>query len=71
MNGFGRLTLTETRLFLREQAAAIGVFGLPVALVIGFGLIQGSAIRRKDCPARSAPSTSRPSASPSCWPSSA
>src|SRR6185437_461016 len=41
MNGFGRLTLTETRLFLREQAAAIGVFGLPVALVIGFGLIPG------------------------------
>src|SRR5256714_9162040 len=41
MNGFGRLTLTETRLFLREQAAAIGVFGLPVALVIRFGLIPG------------------------------
>ena len=41
MNGFGRLALTETRLFLREQAAAIGVFGLPVALVIGFGLIPG------------------------------
>jgi len=41
MNGFGRLALVEGRLFLREKAALIGVFGLPVALVIGFGLIPG------------------------------
>jgi ABC-2 type transport system permease protein len=41
MNGFSRLTVVETRLFLREKAALIGVFGLPVALVIGFGLIPG------------------------------
>jgi ABC-2 type transport system permease protein len=41
MNGFSRLAYVETKLFLREKAAAIGVFGLPVALVIGFGLIPG------------------------------
>ena len=41
MNGFGRLAYVETRLFLRERAAALAVFGLPVALVIGFGLIPG------------------------------
>jgi ABC-2 type transport system permease protein len=41
MNGFGRLALVEGRLFLREKAALIGVFGLPVALVVGFGLIPG------------------------------
>jgi len=41
MNGFSRLAVVETRLFLREKAALIGVFGLPVALVIGFGLIPG------------------------------
>lgn len=41
MNGFSRLALVETKLFLRETGAAIGVFGLPVALVIGFGLIPG------------------------------
>jgi len=41
MNGFSRLTVVEARLFLREKAALIGVFGLPVALVIGFGLIPG------------------------------
>ena len=41
MNGFSRLAAIETRLFLREKAATIGVFGLPVALVIGFGLIPG------------------------------
>jgi ABC-2 type transport system permease protein len=41
MNGFRRLAVVETRLFLREKAALIGVFGLPVALVIGFGLIPG------------------------------
>jgi ABC-2 type transport system permease protein len=41
MNGYGRLALVEGRLFLREKAALLGVFGLPVALVIGFGLIPG------------------------------
>jgi ABC-2 type transport system permease protein len=41
MHGFGRLALVEGKLFLREKAALIGVFGLPVALVIGFGLIPG------------------------------
>ena len=41
MNGFSKLALVEGKLFLREKAALIGVFGLPVALVIGFGLIPG------------------------------
>jgi ABC-2 type transport system permease protein len=41
MNGFGRLALVEGTLFLREKAALLGVFGLPVALVVGFGLIPG------------------------------
>jgi ABC-2 type transport system permease protein len=41
MDGFSRLALVETKLFLRERAAAVAVFGLPVALVIGFGLIPG------------------------------
>ncbi len=41
MTGFSRLTLVEGKLFLREKAALLGVFGLPVALVIGFGLIPG------------------------------
>ena len=35
MNGFSRLAFVETKLFLREKAAAIGVFGLPVALPSG------------------------------------
>ncbi len=41
MNGFSRLTAVEARLFLRERAGLLAVFGLPVALVIGFGLIPG------------------------------
>jgi ABC-2 type transport system permease protein len=41
LNGFSRLALVEGKLFLREKAALTGVFGLPVALVIGFGLIPG------------------------------
>jgi ABC-2 type transport system permease protein len=41
MTGFSRLAIVETKLFLREKAALLGVFGLPVALVIGFGLIPG------------------------------
>jgi len=41
MTGFSRLALVEGKLFLREKAGLIGVFGLPVGLVIGFGLIPG------------------------------
>ena len=41
MTGFGRLAFVESKLFLRERAALLGVFGLPVALVLGFGLIPG------------------------------
>jgi ABC-2 type transport system permease protein len=41
MNGFSRLAYIESKLFLRETGAAIGVFGLPVALIIGFGMIPG------------------------------
>ncbi len=41
MNGFTRLAYVETKLFLREKIAALATFGLPVALVIGFGLIPG------------------------------
>ncbi|MBV9207788.1 MAG: ABC transporter permease [Actinobacteria bacterium] len=41
MDGFGRLAYVETKLFLREKGAAVAVFGLPVALVVGFGLIPG------------------------------
>jgi ABC-2 type transport system permease protein len=41
MSGFSRLALVEGKLFLREKSALLGVFGLPVALVIGFGLIPG------------------------------
>lgn len=41
MDGFAKLTLVETRLFLRERIAMLGVFGVPIALVIGFGLIPG------------------------------
>jgi len=41
MTGFSRLAFVEAKLFLRKKAALIGVFGLPVALVIGFGLIPG------------------------------
>jgi ABC-2 type transport system permease protein len=36
-----KLALVETRLFLREKLALIGVFGLPVGLVIGFAQIPG------------------------------
>jgi ABC-2 type transport system permease protein len=41
MTGFSRLAYVETKLFLREKAATLAVFGLPVALVIAFGLIPG------------------------------
>jgi signal transduction histidine kinase len=33
MNGFSRLALVEGKLFLREKAALLGVFGLPVTLL--------------------------------------
>jgi ABC-2 type transport system permease protein len=41
MTCFGRLAFVKSKLFLREKAALLGVFGLPVALVVGFGLIPG------------------------------
>src|SRR6266852_4462702 len=41
MNSFSQLAFVETKLFLREKAATLAVFGLPVALVIGFGVIPG------------------------------
>ena len=41
MYGFSMLAFVESKLVLREKAALFGVFGLPVALVIGFGLIPG------------------------------
>ena len=47
MNGFSRLAAVEARLFLRERARLIAVFGLPVALVIGFGLIPGFSDQQK------------------------
>src|SRR5579859_2827513 len=47
MTGFGRLAFVESKLFLRERAALLGVFGLPVALVIAFGLIPGFGYPQK------------------------
>jgi ABC-2 type transport system permease protein len=41
VNGFAKLALVETRLFLREKLALLGVFGFPVGLVIGFSQIPG------------------------------
>jgi ABC-2 type transport system permease protein len=41
MNGFVKLTLVETRLFLRERMAMLGVFAVPIGLVVGFGMIPG------------------------------
>jgi ABC-2 type transport system permease protein len=41
VNGFVKLMLTETKLFLREKVALLGVFALPLGLVIGFGLVPG------------------------------
>jgi ABC-2 type transport system permease protein len=41
MTGFSKLAFVETKLFLREKTATLAVFALPVALVIGFGLIPG------------------------------
>ena len=41
MNGFGKLAFVETKLFLRERVAVAALLGIPVALVIGFGLIPG------------------------------
>ena len=47
MNGFSRLAAVEARLFLRERAGLIAVFGLPVGLVVGFGLIPGFSDAQK------------------------
>jgi len=41
MDGFSRLAFVETKLFLREKVAALALFGIPVGLVIGFGMIPG------------------------------
>lgn len=41
MNGFGKLAFVETKLFLREKIAVAALLGIPVALVIGFGMIPG------------------------------
>ena len=41
MDGFAKLTIIETRLFLREKIALLGVFAVPLGLVVGFGLIPG------------------------------
>lgn len=41
MEGFGKFALVETKLFFREKIAALAVFALPVALVVGFGQIPG------------------------------
>jgi hypothetical protein len=41
MNGFGKLAFVETKLFLRERIAVAALLGIPVALVVGFGMIPG------------------------------
>jgi ABC-2 type transport system permease protein len=41
MEGFSAFALVEARLFMREKVAALAVFALPVALVVGFGAIPG------------------------------
>ena len=41
MNGFGQLSWVETKLFLRERVAVAALLGIPIALVVGFGLIPG------------------------------
>ena len=41
MTGFASFAYVEAKLFLREKIAMLAVFGLPVALVIGFGQIPG------------------------------
>ena len=72
MNGFSRLAFVETKLFLREKAATLAVFGLPVALVIGFGLIPGFGQPQKSLSdGIRAPNAFPRSASRSYWPLSA
>lgn len=41
MNGFSRLAFVEAKLFGRDRVAAIAVFAVPVAIVVGFGLQSG------------------------------
>jgi ABC-2 type transport system permease protein len=41
MTGFASFAYVEAKLFFREKIAMLAVFGLPVALVIGFGQIPG------------------------------
>ncbi len=47
MDGFGKLTLVEARLFLREKLALLGVFAIPIGLVVGFGQIPNFAHPQK------------------------
>lgn len=47
MDGLAKLTLVESRLFLREKIALLGVFALPVGLVAGFGLIPNFSHAQK------------------------
>ena len=68
----GNERLQQARL-RRDQAVparegrGIAVFGLPVALVIGFGLIPRVQSAAEKLSIRSGPNTSRRSASRSCW----
>jgi ABC-2 type transport system permease protein len=48
MEGFGKLALVETRLFLREKIALAGIFAVPIGILIGFGLIPGFSSAQKD-----------------------
>src|SRR6202035_466117 len=41
MTGFGKLAFVEAKLFGRERVAVAALLGIPVALVVGFGLIPG------------------------------
>lgn len=47
MHELSRLAWTEAKLFSREKVATLTIFGLPVALVIGFGLIPGFGDQQK------------------------
>src|SRR5579859_3434120 len=48
MDGFGTLALVETRLFLREKLAVLGIFAVPVVLLVGFGMIPGFGSAQKN-----------------------
>ncbi|AXB43637.1 ABC transporter permease [Amycolatopsis albispora] len=42
MRALGKLTAVEAKLFLRDPGAAIVVLGVPVALLVVFGLVPGA-----------------------------